>query len=90
MTFEVGPEQVGLDRAALQHERRVDRGALDTGVLEKVEREVLELAAGGDGAVGDERSEGRCAAVAGVAGEDVGELADAEALLGERLAHDAP
>lgn len=64
----------------------VELGAVDAGAVDEGEDEVLVVAAGRRRAVGDGGAQLRCTAMAGMALQDLEELANVDAVLGLGLA----
>ena len=74
----VGPAEVGDDRAAVDRERLVDVGTLEPRIEDEVEDGVLEFAAGGGVAGGEDLREVGDAAAGAEAVEGVEDLGDGD------------
>ena len=78
----LGPAEVRDDTAAAAAQRLVHLGMREAATQDEVEDGVLELAAGGRGAGGDDASELRRAGPPPMAGEDGDQLADIDPMQG--------
>jgi hypothetical protein len=84
------PQQVRPQPAPVEQELRVDLGTLDPRPRQHVERQVLERAARRHVAVGEDRPQAGGAAMARRAVDDLGQLSDAHAALGQGAADHPP
>ncbi|MEA2155192.1 MAG: hypothetical protein QOE11_1332 [Solirubrobacteraceae bacterium] len=82
----LAPQEVGEDRTSVENEAGVDLGPLDVRAGDQVEHHVFERAARGSGAFGDEGAQCDGTVPPVRARQDLGELTNADALLGLCLA----